>query len=273
MRKTNQCIKIAIENIKGGVGKTTTAVSMAGELAKREFKVLFVDMDPQGNGSSNLGRRNTQDYSIGDALIGEIDVVNVIKDTEIENLYILPSNLNLLSVAKYIESDPQRRADIRLVKMLKLIENDFDFMIIDCSPYDNILVTNALVATDKVIIPIKLDKNSMEGFDYLQDKIANIKEDSNENIEIIGILPTCYRNSALHKELLERLRESAIKNLLFKTYIRMNVKVEEAPFYNMPITEYKPSSNGAIDYKKFVDELLEKLDIQAPNVISIKEVR
>jgi len=250
-------VKISFNNIKGGVGKTTSAVSVAGEFAQRNFKTLLIDMDPQGNASSNLGidRANA---TVGNVLLGLSKAEESIIETSIDNLYILPSNLSLLRVEKQLLTNLDSRPDTKLAKGLNSIEHLFDFIIIDCSPYDNILVTNALTFTDYVIVPIKLDKNSLEGYDYLLEKINTIKE-SNPQLDILGILATMKRPTKLHDDILEGLKESRFKDLLFNTVIRININVEEAPFMNLPITKYMPSSSCGQDYKNVVDEIIVRI--------------
>lgn len=252
-------IKISFVNFKGGVGKTTSCLSIAGELAERGFKTLVVDLDPQGNASSALGRKGEtkEEDKTSKLLLGDFE--DVIVDTEIENLYIVPTCLfNLSRTMKLIDSDTIHRADIRLKKSLKQIEG-FDFILIDCSPADNILNTNALVAGDYVLIPVKLDKYSLEGFDLLQEKIEVIQEESNENLRILGIVATMYRSTTLYKSLLEVIKNSDLNEYMFRTYIRSNVKLEESPFEDKPINLYDRKSNGAKDYKALTDEILERV--------------
>lgn len=252
--------KISFINFKGGVGKTTSCLSIAGELAQRGFKTLIIDLDPQGNSSSALGRKGEtkEDDKTSKLLLGEIE--DVVVKTDIENLFIVPTCLfNLGRTMKIIDSDTVHRADIRLKKSLKLIENEFDYIMIDCSPSDNVLNTNALVSSDYVIIPVKLDKYSLEGFDLLQEKIEVIKEESNDNLEILGIIPTMYKNTSLYKMLIEVIEGSGLNEYMFKTKIRSNVKLEESPFQDTTINFYDKKSNGAKDYKALTDELLEKL--------------
>lgn len=252
--------KISFVNFKGGVGKTTSCLSIAGEFAQRGFKTLVIDLDPQGNSSSALGRKGEtkEEDKTSKILFGEIE--DVIIDTEIENLFIIPTCLfNLSRTMKLIDSDTVHRADIRLRKSLKQIDPFFDYILIDCSPADNTLNTNALVASDYVLVPIKLDKYSLEGFDLLQEKIEVIREESNEKLEILGIVTTMYRSTTLYKSLLKVIRKSGLNEYMFETKIRSNVKLEESPFQDTTINFYDKKSNGAKDYKSLTDEIITRL--------------
>lgn len=271
MKKLNGCIKIAVENIKGGVGKTTTSISVAGALVKRGFKVLIAEMDPQGSASSNLGRKGYQQPNMGYVLQGRMKAADVIKKTNVENLHILPADLKMLLIEDEIKA--LQEPEICLSKALSEVEHEYDFIIIDCSPYYNVYVANALLASDYVIVPVKLDKNSLEGYDLLTQMIQELKAKYGKGTEVLGILATMYRNANLYKELLDKLRASKMNKLLFNTYIRQNVSIEEAPFVNMPVIQYDEKSNSAEDYEAVTSELLERLGIEVNSAVEEMEVR
>ncbi len=252
-------IRIAFTNIKGGIGKTTSSVALSVGLAQRGYRVLLVDGDPQGSASSNLGRKDIARYSLADCFDG-IHVTRVIRDTEIKNLDIIPSNLNLLNTIKYLEKS-ERRVDNLLNSIIDEVDSEYDFIVFDCLAFDNILLTNLYVAAQYLVVPVKLDKHSLEGYDYLLNKIEIVRADLNNDLEIIGVLPTMYRHTNLHREVLESLKKSAVGELLFDTYIRTSIRVEEAPFYSESILQYAKNSTSAIDYNSFIDELLEALDL------------
>ncbi len=253
---------ISFVNFKGGVAKTTSALSIGGELAERGYKTLLIDLDPQGNLSSALGvKGDTKNEDMtSKLLLQEATALESLKETSIPNLFIIPTcSFNLVRVMKEIDSDTMRRSDIRLKKALAPLQNQFDYILIDCSPSDNVLNTNALVASDYVVIPVKLDKYSLEGFDILQEKINIIQEESNEKLEILGVLPTMYRSTSLYNLLLDAIKDSALKDYLFETVIRVNVKLEESPFEEKPLNFYDKTSNGAKDYKQVTDEILDRI--------------
>ena len=250
---------ISFVNFKGGVAKTTSALSIGGELAERGYKTLLIDLDPQGNLSSALGKKGetkSEDMT-SKLLLQEATGNECVKGTDIPNLEIIPTcSFNLVRAMKEIDADTMRRSDIRLKKALISLQKNYDFLLVDCSPSDNVLNTNALVASDYVVIPVKLDKYSLEGFDILQEKISIIQEESNDSLKILGVLPTMYRPTSLYNLLLDTIKESSLKNYLFDTVIRVNVKLEESPFEEKPLNFYDKSSNGAKDYKQVTDEIL-----------------
>lgn len=259
---------ISIVNQKGGVGKTTTSINLAGELSSRGFKTLLIDLDPQGDTSNGLG------FDISDInndciskflLIDEepCDINDIISSTNVnDNLFILQTaGQNLIRTTRLIDSDTRRRSDLRLKKAIKTIKGMFDFVVIDCSPTDNILSTNALVASNYAIIPVKYDKYALAGLNKLYEKIQFIQEESNDDLEILAILPTMYMASSMMKSVDDSIRESDfLSRYISNTKIRNNIKAAEAPFSDLPINLYDKGSNAAKDYKKFTDEILNKIN-------------
>ena len=254
---------ISFINFKGGVGKTTSTISIAGELSSRGYKVLIVDLDPSGNLSSAVGRKgdNKEMDHTSKLLKGVENPSDLVLSTDIENLFIIPTcSGNLTRTMREIQSESFRRTDIRLKKGLEPLQDTFDYILVDCGPSDNILNLNAMTASDNLIVPMRLEKYSLEGFDFLQEMVFAIKEETNPELKILGIVETMYKTrSALYKELHESIQNSQFGNLLFNTIIRQNSKMEESPFAELPVCLYDKKSNGAIDYKDLTDEILERM--------------
>lgn len=264
----NKTTTISIVNQKGGVGKTTTSINLAGELSARGYKTLLIDLDPQGDTSNGLGfdiYDGDKDHISKFLLIDEepCELSDIITPTNVnDTLFILQtSGQNLIRTTRLIDSDTRRRSDLRLKKAMKTINGMFDFVIIDCSPTDNILSTNALVASDYAIIPVKYDKYALAGLEKLYEKIYFIQEESNDDLEILAILPTMYMASSMMKSVDDSIRENELlSKYVSNTKIRNNIKAAEAPFSDLPINLYDKASNAAKDYKKFTDEILNKIN-------------
>ncbi len=252
---------IAITNQKGGVGKTTSAVSISGELAGRGNKVLLIDLDPQGNASSALRDigETIEDDKVSKFLKGEPDD-NMFMTTRCENLYLMPTCCkNLYYTMRQFESNAMKRSDILLDKAIKRMDEEFDYIILDCSPAENIMSLNALVCADYVLIPIKLDMFSLDGFNMLLDNIYAVKEERNEKLEILGIFSVMYRNTKLNDVVMGSIMQGELKKFLFDTKIRINTKIEECPFEQIPIGMYDSKASAAIDYKKLTNEILGRI--------------
>lgn len=253
--------KIAFYNRKGGTGKTTSTINVAGELAVRGYSVLIIDTDPQANASSNLGRGDSGILSLSEVLLGDANVNDVIVSTDIENIDILPANLSLQEVEQKIMSSSTKH-NTHLIKVMKNVTKEYDFILIDCSPNMGVMTENVLSYADYILIPTKTDRNSIQGFKIYIDKIKTIKDDWNENLEVLGVFLTVFEKSTVvDREIYENCKDE-YGDLFIETVIRKNTAVREAPFNNVPVNVYDKRSAGSKDYKALTDEILRKLEVR-----------
>ena len=247
---------VAIANQKGGVGKTTTSVNLSSILAKRGKKVLIVDADPQGNATSGLGIEKELEYSVYDVIVNEIDIDKTIKDTNIKNLKICPSNINLAGAEVELVSMISREQ--RLKEKLDLVKDQYDYIIIDCPPSLGLITLNTFTAADSVLIPIQCEFYALEGLGQLMNTINLVKKRLNKNLEIEGALLTMYdMRTNLSNQVVKEVSKY-FGNNVYKTVIPRNVKLSEAPSYGMSIIEYDSRSKGAKAYDKLAKEFIKK---------------
>ena len=245
---------VSIANQKGGVGKTTTAVTLSATLAKRGKKVLLVDADPQGNASSGLGVEKEVEFSVYDLLVDDIEAEKVIKDTQVKNLKICPSNISLAGAEVELVSMMSREQ--RLKEKLDVIKNKFDYIFIDCPPSLGLITLNSFTASDSVLIPVQCEYYALEGLGQLLNTIGLVKKHLNKNIEVEGALLTMYDiRTNLSNQVVKEVNRY-FENKVYKTLIQRNVKLSEAPSYGMPITLYDPRSKGAKCYDKLAKEFI-----------------
>ncbi|MBQ3422861.1 MAG: ParA family protein [Romboutsia sp.] len=247
--------KITMFNIKGGVGKTTSTINVAAVLASQNKKVLIVDLDPQANATMAFKQYDINDLSISDLLLyKEKNICSVIKNTDYENIDIIPSNIKLIPAESEILRNITKAQQTRLKKILLEAEDKYDYCLIDCPTYPNMLTVNALTASDMVMIPIKIDKYSMDGLEYLMDYIEDIRYEFNPNLKLGGCFITMYSNTNVNKQIKDELKEM-LGDLLYDTVIRTNIIVVESTFVQKPLIDYKKKSHASIDYEKLVKEV------------------
>lgn len=246
---------ICIANQKGGVGKTTTAINLAASLAVAEKKTLLVDIDPQGNATSGLGVRRGEDSpNIYHALIDQVPAKDLLRNTELDFLKVIPSNIDLIGAEIELVSFPNR--ELRLKSSLSEIREDFDFVIIDCPPSLGLITVNSLTAADSVLITLQCEYYPMEGLSQLLKTIDLIKNHFNPNLKIEGILLTMFdrRNNISH-QVSEEVRKH-FEDLVFKTVIPRNVRLSESPSFGKPIILYDANSRGAETYLELAKEVM-----------------
>ena len=245
---------ISIANQKGGVGKTTTAINLSTVLAKKGKKVLMIDADPQGNGTSGVGVDKDQQFSVYDVLIEDIEIENTLQKTQVRNLDLCPSNINLAGAEVQLVSMENR--EYKLKEKVDKIKDKYDFVIIDCPPSLGLITLNAFTASDSVLIPVQCEYYALEGLGQLLNTIELVKKRMNKSLHIEGALLTMYdARTNLSNQVVKEVK-NYFGDRVYKNVIPRNVKLSEAPSYGLPITLYDARSKGAKSYDKFVKEFL-----------------
>lgn len=252
---------VSIVNQKGGVGKTTTSINLASSLGLLDKRVLLIDLDPQGNASTGVGvDKGDIVSSIYDALIGKVDIKEVVLKTKFKNLYLLPATINLAGVdIELIERSREESGFSKvgqLKKQLDSIKDNFDYLIIDCPPSLGILTTNALTASDSVIIPVQCEFFALEGITQLLNTIMLAQRNLNPELDIEGVLLTMFDSRTnLGLEVIEDIR-SYFKERVYDTIIPRLIRLSEAPSHGKPIAEYDATSKGHQAYLNLAKEVI-----------------
>ena len=253
-----ETLVLGIINQKGGVGKSTTAVNLSAALGEQGYKVLLIDLDPQGNSSSGLGfdKRNC-DYCSYDCLLNEeITADKVIVPLEWENTWLIPATINLAGAEAELVQVIAR--ETRLLDSIEEVREYFDYVIIDCPPSLGLLTINALTASDQLIIPIQCEFYALEGLSKLLDSMNMVKKRLNPSLKVFGVLLTMFDSrTSLAKQVADEVT-SFFDNEVFETVIPRTVKISEAPGFGQPITKYDPSGKGAKAYRSLAEEVINR---------------
>ena len=245
---------ISVSNQKGGVGKTTSAVSLASEMAKMGRSVLLIDLDPQASASSGLGVKLQSDgEDLYDVFFGNISISKIIKQCLVNNLDVVPGSKDLVSLE--LEIGKTQGRELILQTELSLLKKQYDYIYIDCPPSSGLLTLNALGASDYILIPLQAEYYALEGISGLMNTVNFVKQTFNPKLELLGVFLTMYDYRTKLSGLVEEEARKFFNDLVFKTIIPRNIRLSECPSYSQPICVYDPKSIGAKAYHELATEI------------------
>ena len=249
---------ISFANQKGGVGKTTSAVNVAASLGILGYKTLLIDLDPQGNATSGVGvAKKSLKGTVKEVLSGELEIKDVILQTEYQNISIIPTNVSLSGAEFDLYND--EGSEYNLKDALAKITNDYDYILIDCPPSLGMLTINAFVASDGIVVPMQCEFYAVEGLSQLITTTKRIKKNYNENLSITGILITMYNKRLLLSMQVMAELQKYYPDKLFNTTISRNVKLSEAPGFGKPVYYHDKNSKGSQEYLEVAKELSSRI--------------
>jgi chromosome partitioning protein len=253
-------VVVGIANQKGGVGKTTTTVSLAAALAERGVRTLVVDLDPQGNATTGLGLRAEEgDPSTYGVLVEDVPLLAAVQETAVPGLDVLPSSLDLAGAE--VELVPAFSRELRLRRALEAAEDRYDVILVDCPPSLGLLTINALVAADQVLVPIQCEYYALEGLGQLMRTVQLVSDNLNRELELGGVVLTMFDGRTnLSQQVVDEVR-AYFGDQAYETVIPRTVRLSEAPSFGQPITVFDPSSRGARAYQRLADEVIERLEL------------
>ena len=250
---------IAVANQKGGVGKTTTAINLSAALVEKGKRVLVVDLDPQGNASTGLGiELEDREYTTYELLLEDLDLKDVIQETEYPGLSIVPATVDLSSADIELLSAEKRSFLLHdALRQTQMDAFNFDYILIDCPPSLNLLTVNAMIAAHSVLVPLQSEFFALEGLSQLMMTIREMRQGGNKELRIEGVVLTMYDKRNNLSQQVEHDARSNLGELVFKTVIPRNVRVSEAPSYAMPVLSYDAQSKGSVAYRALADEIIQ----------------
>lgn len=246
---------ISIINQKGGVGKSTTAVNLASALGELGKKVLIVDFDPQGNSTSGLGiEKEELEQCVYDALLNDVPAQNLLIQANCNNVTVIPATIQLAGAEIELVSAMAR--ETRLKELLEPVQENYDFVFIDCPPSLGLLTINALTAADSVLIPIQCEYYALEGVTKLLESMRMVKSKINKGLEVFGVLLTMYDSrTSLANQVVDEVKQY-FGDKVFNTLIPRTVKISEAPSFGMSVIQYAPQNKGAQSYVELAEEVI-----------------